>query len=129
MPRAKQLTITVADRPGVLGEIGAALREKRVNIQAFMAQTGEGQGTIRLVVDKPAAAKKVLVAHGWSAAEEDIAFVTLADKPGTLGAVASKLGQAGINIQYAYTGPAKGGRKANTYFRVADLAAALKALR
>jgi hypothetical protein len=82
-----------------------------------------------LIVDKPAAAKKVCAEQGWNVTEEDVVAVTLADKPGALGAIASKLGEAGINIQYAYTGPAKGGRKATTYLAVADVAQALKTIR
>ena len=129
MPKAKQFTIWSSDRPGVLGEVGSALGEKRVNIQAFLAQASEGQCPIRLVVDKPAVARKVLAARGWNFTEEEVAVVTLPDKPGSLGAVASKLGKAGINIQYAYTGPAKRARKVNAYLAVADVTAALKTLR
>jgi hypothetical protein len=55
--------------------------------------------------------------------------LTRGDKPGALGQVASKMGAAGINIQYAYTGSAKSATKVNTYLAVPDVAAALKALR
>ena len=129
MPKAKQITVWMADRPGVLGEVASALGGKKVNIQAFLASVVEGRGAIRLVVDKPAAAKQVISAHGWESTEEDVVQVTLADKPGTLANMASKLGAAGINIQYAYTGSAKSAAKVNSYFAVADVDAALKALR
>jgi hypothetical protein len=128
MPKAKQLTISLADRAGALGEVASALGEKRVNIQAFHAYTSDGQGVIRLIVDKLATAKKVFNERGWNVTEEEMAVIALADKPGTLGATASKLGQAGINIRYAYTGPAKAG-KLNAYLAVADVPGALKALR
>ena len=82
-----------------------------------------------MVVDKPAAARKVFADLGWESTEEDLVAVTLADKPGSLGIVANKLGEVGINIQYAYTGSAKSARKVNTYFAVADVKGALKALR
>ena len=36
MPRAKQLTLWVADQPGMLGEIATALGEKKTNIVALM---------------------------------------------------------------------------------------------
>lgn len=129
MPKAKQLTVWVADRPGILGEIAGALGAKKVNIAAFTAYVTEGRGAIRMIVDKPAAAKKVIAERGWECTEEDVAAVTIADKPGTLAAVASKLGDAGINIQYAYTGGAGAARKVNTYLAVADVAAALKRIR
>ncbi len=129
MARAKQITVWVTDRPGVLGAVATALAEKKVNIQAFLAHTHLDQGAIRLVVDKPAAAKKVLAVKGWKTSEEDVVAVTLADKPGTLAAAASRLGHGGINIQYAYVGTAKGARKVTCYMAVGDVAAALKALR
>lgn len=127
MPRAKQLTVWVEDRPGILGEVASALGAKKVNIIGFTASMVEGRGAIRVVVDKPAAAKKVFAECGWKTTEEDIVQVILADKPGALGTAASKLGAIGINIQYAYTGSAKGGRKVSTFFAVADVKAALKA--
>ena len=38
MPRAKQVTAWVEDRPGMLGKVAAALGTKKVNIVAFMAR-------------------------------------------------------------------------------------------
>ena len=128
MPRAKQLTIWVSDQPGRLGEIGAALGAKKVNIRALMATTEGGRGAVRLVVDKTAAAKKICSSMGWEASEEEVLSVTLTDNPGTLGKVSKKLGAAGVNIQYVYAGPG-GGKRANVYMGVSDLKAALKAAR
>lgn len=113
----------------MLGEVASALGTNKVNILAFIAAVTAGRGAIRLVVDKPAAAKKVFAARGWEVSEEDVVGVTLADKPGSLARAAAKLGDAGINIEYAYTGSAKSAARVNTYFAVADVAAALKALR
>lgn len=129
MPKAKQLSVWVESRPGMLGEVASALGAKKVNIIGFMAPAAEGRSAIRLVVDKPAAAKKVFAERSWETTEDDIVQVILADKPGALGSAASKLAAAGINIQYAYTGSAKGGQKVSTFFAVADVQAALKALR
>lgn len=129
MPRAKQLTVWVEDRPGMLGQVASALGAKKVNIGAFTAGPDQGRWAIRLIVDKLAVAKQVLAERGWETTEEDVVQVTLGDKPGTLAAAASKLGDAGINIQYSYTGSAKSAVKVNTYFAVADVEAAVKALR
>lgn len=128
MPRAKQLTIWVSDQPGRLGEIGAALGAKKVNIRALMATTDGGRGAVRVVVDKTAAAKKICSSMGWEASEEEVLAVTLTDNPGTLGKVSKKLGAAGVNIHYVYAGPG-GGKRAIVYMGVSDLKAALKAAR
>ena len=126
MARAKQLTLQVPDRPGMLGEIASALGEKKINIEGICAATMEGGGMVWLVVDKNAAAKKVLAQHGWTAREDEVLEVTLSDNPGSLGRFASKLGRAGVNIQYVYAGSAGSARKLNAYFGVSDLKAALK---
>jgi hypothetical protein len=128
MPRAKQLTLWVSDRPGILGEIASALGEKKANIVAIMGATEGGRGAIRMVVDKTAVAKKLFAARGWQTTEEEVLEVALGNTPGTLGKVASKLGKAGINIEYLYAGPG-GARKVNAYLGVSDLKAALKAAR
>lgn len=127
MPRAKQFNLTVADKPGMLGQIAAALGEKKVNIRGMAAATQGGGGMIWMVVDKPAAAKKVFAANGWNATEEEVLEVTLSDAPGSLGRLATRLGKAGINIKFAYAGSAGSARKLNAYFGVSDLKAALKA--
>jgi hypothetical protein len=113
----------------MLGELAAALGAKKVNIRAFQAWVQEGRGMVRVVVDKHVAAKKEIAARGWSATEEEVLQVSLGDSPGTLGRIGSKLGKAGVNIQYAYGGPGGGARKASVYIGVTDLKAALKAAR
>ena len=126
MPRAKQLSLNVADKPGMLGEIASALGAKKVNIVGICAATQGGGGMIWMVVDKPAAAKKVFAANGWQNGEEDVLAVTLSDSPGSLGRFASKLGKAGVNISFVYAGTAGSARKLNAYFGVSDMKAALR---
>ena len=129
MPRAKQLTVWVENRPGMLGEVGSALGAKKVNILAFMASVSDNRGTIRMVVDKPAAAKRVFAEHRWETTQEDVLMVALSDKPGTLGKVAHKLREASVNIEYAYAGLGPRARQVNVYLGVSDLKIALIAVR
>ena len=126
MPRAKQFTITVPDKPGMLGEVAAALGDKKVNIRGMCAAATQGAGMIWLVVDKGAAARKVFSSNGWKTSEDEVLEVTLSDNPGTLGRFATKLGKAGVNITFAYVGTAGSARKVNAFFGVSDLKAALK---
>ena len=129
MPRAKQLKVWVDDRPGMLGEVAGALAEKKINLQAVNAWVKDGQGVVRLVADKHAAAKKALSARGWKVEEAEVLEVMLNDRPGALAAVAKKLGDAGVNIEYVYVGSAGSGSKVNVYLGVADIKAAMKAAR
>ncbi len=129
MARAKQISAWVDDRPGMLGQVADSLGENGVSIRAFMAAVMDGRGFVRVVVDRPAAARKIFAAHGWKTTEDDVVEVTVPDQPGALGAVADRLGRSGINIQYAYVGTAKSAQKVNLYLSVPDVKAALKALR
>jgi hypothetical protein len=87
-----------------------------------------GQGVLCFVVDKLAAANKVLRARGMSPEEEEVLEVQLADKPGALGEVAKTLGAAGVNIRSVFVGPASG-KRATVFLAVSDVSAAMKALR
>ncbi len=129
MPKARQLIVTAPDQPGMLGEIAGALGAKKINIIGLAAATGGGQGMIWMVVDKPAAAKKVFAQRGWDVKEEELLAVTLPDSPGALSRLATKLGRAGVNISSIYAGSAGSARKLNAYMTVSDMKAAQKAAR
>ncbi len=128
MPRAKALKMKVEDRPGLLGEIASALGAKGINVRGVQGWTEGGQGVVCLVVDKLAAASKLLAARGLKPEEEEVVEVQLVDEPGALGEVAKVLGDAGVNIKYVFVG-AGGGRKTTVFLAVSDVSAALRALR
>src|SRR5512138_3809846 len=128
MPRAKELKIRVPDRPGALGEITAALAEKKINLRAVNAWVEGDEGVIRLVAESAPAARKALTAKGLQVEELDVVELELSDKPGALAEKAAALGAAGINITHVFVGTG-GARKATVFLGVSDVAAALKALR
>jgi hypothetical protein len=128
MARAKELKFRVQDRPGMLGEVAAALGEKKVNLRAINAWIEGEEGIIRIVVDKHAVAKKLLAKKGWQPEERDVVEIVLADKPGALGEAATKLGKAGVNITHVFVGTGLA-RKATVFLGVSDPAAAAKILR
>jgi hypothetical protein len=113
----------------MLGEVGSALGARKVNIVAFMATVSDNRGTIRMVVDKPAAAKRVFLEHRWETTEQEVLIVAIPDKPGSLGRIAHKLREASVNIDYAYAGLGPNARLVNAYFGVSDLKVALIAVR
>src|ERR1700682_2918922 len=104
MPKAKEFTVTIADKPGALGECLLALGERGVNILAFQSYVEEGESLARLLVDDPARAKAVLGGLRMIFEETEVAVVRLAHRPGELGRAASRLGEKQINIDYTYCG-------------------------
>jgi hypothetical protein len=129
MAKSKQITVWVESTPGQMGRVAKALGEAGVNITAFTAYTTGGESPIRLQVSSAAKAKKVLAGLGLRLTEEEVLRVTVADKPGMLGDIGTRLGEAGIQVDYAYASLALGGKKVDVVLGVADLAGAAKALR
>jgi len=104
MPTTKELTIRLEDRPGTLAKVCQALAERKVNILAFQSVPAEGESVVRFIADNPATAKKVLDNQGLRYTETDVAQIKLPHQPGELARAASRLGEANININYAYGG-------------------------
>ena len=104
MPTTKEFTVHMEDRPGTLGKFCRALADRGVNILAFESGPFEGKSLVRLVVDNPTTAKTVLDRQRVTYTEAQVAQVKLPHRPGELARVASRLGEANINIDYAYGG-------------------------
>jgi hypothetical protein len=128
MPRVKEYTVTIEDKPGALGKCFLALAERGVNILAFQSYVEEGESLARLLVDDPAGAKAVLGGLNMIFEETEVAVVRLAHRPGELGRAASRLGEKQINIDYSYCGLEPGSMRALVVFGVDNLTRAANAL-
>lgn len=128
MPRAKEFTVTIEDKPGALGRCFLALGERGVNILAFQSFVEEGESLARLLVDDPAAATSVLGGLRMIFEETEVAVVRLEHRHGTLGRAAARLGEARINIEYSYFGWEPGSPLALAVFGVDDLSKAAAVL-
>lgn len=103
---SKDLTIVLQDRPGELARLGEATGKAGVNIQGLCAFTGEGRGVIHLLVSDADAttAHSALEDAGMGVADErEVLVIDVNDRPGTLGELARDLGEANVNIEFAYT--------------------------
>jgi hypothetical protein len=104
MPKAKEFTVTIADKPGALGQFFLALAARGVNVLAFQSYVEEGESLARFVADDMASAKEVLRNERMVFEETDVVVVRLAHRPGELGRAAARLGEKHINIDYSYCG-------------------------
>lgn len=129
MPTMKEFTVNMEDRPGTLGKLCRALADRGVNIIAFQSNTGEkGKSTIRFVTDNPTATKAVLQSEHATNTETEVAEAKLPNRSGALAGVAAKLGEAKININYAYAGIEPGTNTPVVFFGVPDAGQAAKIL-
>jgi len=104
MPTTKEFTIQMDDQPGTLGKICRPLADRGVNILAFESVPSAGKSHVKLVVDDPTTAKPILDNQKLKYTETEVAQVKLPHRPGELARAASKLGEANVNINYAYCG-------------------------
>ncbi len=120
MPAAKEFTVAVEDKPGQVARLARVLADRGLNILAFQIFPSGGKTVVRLVVNHPAAAKTALDAGGYNYTEAEVTQVALPHRPGQLARAASRLGDANINIDYAYVGFEPGTNRSLVIFGTAD---------
>ena len=129
MPVTKEFTIRLEDRPGTLGKLCQALADQNVKILAYQSFPLEkGKSSVHLVLDFPPAARTLLDGQRADYTETKVAQVKLIHRPGELARAASRLGEAGINIDYGYCGVDPSTNASMLLLGVADAGKAAKVL-
>lgn len=122
----RQISLFSENKPGRLAAMAQACQEEKVNILAFSIAEAEGFGVIRALVDKPDVAFQKLTSMGFNVAFTHVIAVEMKDEPGGLFEIASKLSEAGINIEYSYAFSGK--KKAILILRVDQVEEAIQLL-
>jgi hypothetical protein len=128
MPITKEFTVLLEDRPGMLGKVCQALADHEVNILALQSFPTRGKFVIRFIVDNPQTAKTVLNNERLTYAETEIVQIKILHRPGEIARLASRLGKANININYAYCGLEPGTNAPLVFFGVAEVGEATSIL-
>jgi hypothetical protein len=125
MSMATDLRVEADNRPGQLAAISEELGKIGVNIEGFCAVATDGRGVLHLLVEDAGAAREALEGAGYAvSAERDALVLTnVEDRPGHLGDVAGRLGNANVNVEVAYLAT-----NTRLVFGVDDLDAARRAL-
>jgi hypothetical protein len=126
--KARLLSFSTDDRPGLLAEVTARLVGAKVNITAICAYAMDKTAYFDMTVDSVTKAKKALAGLGVKVEEEDVVAVEMANKVGELDKVACALADAGINISYMY-GTTSTGRSSTCIFATSDNKKALKVIK
>ena len=98
----RQISVFSENKPGRLASIAKAFQEEKINILAFSIAEADGFGVVRALVNQPDKAFKKLTSLGYNVAFTDVIAVKMKDEPGGLYEIAELLGEAGINMEYAY---------------------------
>ncbi len=112
-----ELSLRLANSPGALAGVCRLLSDERVNVQAMALDTG---GQLRLVVDNHVHAAAVLRDHHHQVAERNVIVTAVPNAPGALGPALALLGDAAINVEYAYGGGPEGSATATIVIGVDD---------
>lgn len=128
MELATQLALFLENRPGMLARVCEALSEAKINIYALTVSDTTDHSVIRMVVSDTRRALLLFEERGTLVVENDIVMVEADNKPGTLARISSKLGDAGINIEYCYFATPPSSKKGLLVLRVSDPKKALKVL-
>jgi len=113
----RQLCIFLHNRPGVLAKLCTALARARINLKAISVADSLDHAVVRLVLDKPSAARRLFEDHNLLVIENDMLAVSLMDRPGQLGRVAARLARAKVNISYVYGSAPDGSEQGTIYLR------------
>jgi hypothetical protein len=113
--------------PGSLARIAGAVAEHGVNITGIAAAGSGGSGIVGFMADDEAGARAALQAGSFRSHEVDVVTALLDHRPGSLAAAATRLADAGVNVELV-TPMGMSGGKMSVAFGVSDAAAARTAL-
>jgi len=100
--RFTQISIFLENRKGRLYEVCSTLGENNINIMALTIAETENFGVLRIVVNKPEEALKLLKEKGFAANITDVVIVEVEDAPGGLAKVLKVINENNLNIEYMH---------------------------
>ena len=123
-----QLAVFLDNRPGTLARTCQALAGARINILALSILDTVDHAIIRMVVDKPKDAEQVLSRLHAVVQRRDVLCLDVPNEAGALAAIAQRMAEAGINIEYAYCTATASQSGGTLILRTNDLEATINAL-
>ena len=125
----KQLSIFVENKKGGLAEILAELGSNKIDICALSLADTTDFGILRLIVDDPEKAEKVLTEHGVVVKINQVLGIAVDDTPGGLAGSLSALNAGDVAIEYMYAFVGESNRHAMVVLRTDDNKKALETLK
>jgi len=113
MQTAKQLSVSLVNKPGRLAAMLAALNKGKVNFRALVVMDSGDRGKVRFVPDQDqfAAATQVLDKLNIRYEAADVLLVEVPNQPGAFRKICERLAAEHLNIDYAYASFAERGAK------------------
>jgi len=115
-----QISVFIENRPGRLSAITKVLADNNIDIRALSLADTTNFGILRLIVDKPAEAERILKENGFTVSVTKVIAVKVEDKPGGMYKLLDVLYGAAITVEYAYAFIARKEDGAFVILRVED---------
>lgn len=119
--------IKLADRPGSLADVAAALGDEGINISAVAGLAWGDEGAAAIVTNDDARTRGALDGRDEDYREVELVAAALEDRPGSLAEATRRLADGGVNIE-ALVATGMQGSRITVAFGVDDPAAAREAL-
>ncbi len=123
-----QLAVFLANKPGTLARVCEALAEEKINILAITASDTTDHTVLRMVLSDPQRALYLIEERGTLAVENEVILIEGANEPGSLAWIATRLGQARVNIDYCYSATSPDSKRGLMVMRVSNVLKAVKAI-
>ncbi|MGI6488101.1 MAG: ACT domain-containing protein [Syntrophomonadaceae bacterium] len=117
----KQISIFLENKAGRLASVTRVLGEAGINIRALSIADTSDFGVLRLIVNEPSLAYRILNEAGFTVSETEVMAVRIPDSPGGLAGVLEVMAGAGVNIEYLYAFIGTTSEDALVIFKVEDV--------
>lgn len=124
----KQISVFLENKSGRLAEVTRALGNNGIDISALSIADTTDFGILRLIVNYPEKAEKILKDCGLTVSSTNVIAIAVEDKPGGLAGALEALDNESIGIEYMYAFVGKTTNAALVILRVEAPDKAIEAL-
>jgi hypothetical protein len=125
----KQISVQLANIPGQLAKLVDILDKEDISAKAISAASTAESSVVRLVVNDPDRAERVLETFGFTFEVQPVLAVEVPCHPAGMNAIVKPLMDAEINIHYIYTTIERVGKETILILGVDDHAQAAEILK
>lgn len=116
----KQISVFLENKSGRLAEVTRVLGQNNIDISALSIADTTDFGILRLIVNNPDTAEKVLKDNDFTVSSTNVIGISVEDKPGGLNKALNVLENNEIGIEYMYAFVGKSSDQAMVIIRVDD---------
>lgn len=99
----QQIAVFMENSPGRIAEITALLCDNKIDIRAINTADTTEFGILRMIVDNPSHAERVLRQRGMSVSITEVLAIMIEDEIGSLSKIMNMLKTSSVNVDYMYS--------------------------